>query len=64
MKRVIVVGSVAACVCLGLAAPLLAADPAVTGTVNQAPPGGKTAASNFLRLRLARHGNAGGAEQC
>lgn len=35
MKRSTIAGSVAACFCLGLAAPLLAAEPSATGTVNQ-----------------------------
>ena len=35
MKRSTLAGSVAACFCLGLAAPLLAAEPSATGTVNQ-----------------------------
>ena len=34
MKRTILAGSTAACFCLGLAGPLLAAEPSVTGTVN------------------------------
>ena len=38
MKRSTLAGSVAACFCLGLAAPLLAAEPSATGTVNQPSP--------------------------
>jgi len=44
MKRLTSVASIAACMCIGFAAPLLAADPVVTGTVNQTPAGEKTAA--------------------
>lgn len=35
MKRITLVGPAAACFCLGFAAPLLAAEPAATGTANQ-----------------------------
>jgi len=38
MKRSTLVGSVATCICLGLAAPLLAAEPQVAGTVTPPPP--------------------------
>jgi len=38
MKRLTLMGSVAAWVCLGLAAPLLAAEPAATGTAKQPAP--------------------------
>jgi sporulation protein YlmC with PRC-barrel domain len=41
MKRSILVNSMAACLCLGLAAPLLAAEPSVTGAVNQPSPNEK-----------------------
>jgi len=44
MARLTSVASIAACLCIGYAAPLLAADPVVTGTVNQTPAGEKTAA--------------------
>ncbi len=39
MKHLTLVGSAAACVCLGLAAPLLAAEPAATGAAKQQAPG-------------------------
>lgn len=39
MKRSILCSSVAACLCLGLAAPLFAAEPSGTGTANQPPSG-------------------------
>ena len=45
MKRSILVSSVASCICLGLSTPLLAAEPAVTGTVNQSPSVGKKVAA-------------------
>jgi sporulation protein YlmC with PRC-barrel domain len=38
MKRSTLVGSVATCICLGLASPLLAADPPVAGTTNTPSP--------------------------
>ncbi|HEX4112620.1 MAG TPA: PRC-barrel domain-containing protein [Stellaceae bacterium] len=43
MKRLTLVGSVAASLCLGLAAPLLAAEPAATTTVNRSAPGDQNA---------------------
>jgi sporulation protein YlmC with PRC-barrel domain len=43
MKRIAVVGF-ASCMCLGLAVPLFAADPAVTGTVSQTPASESSAA--------------------
>ena len=43
MTRSILVSSVAACICLGPAAPLLAAEPAATGTTNPPAPAEKTA---------------------
>jgi sporulation protein YlmC with PRC-barrel domain len=43
MKRVPLAGSVAACICLGLTAPLLAAEPAATATVNQSSSGDRNA---------------------
>ncbi len=45
MKRSILVSSVAACLCLGLAAPVLAAEPSVTGAVKASSPGEKTVAA-------------------
>jgi sporulation protein YlmC with PRC-barrel domain len=39
MKRSTLAGSVATCICLGLAAPLLAAEPAATTAVNRSSPG-------------------------
>lgn len=45
MKRSILAGSVAAWACLGVAAPLLAAAPPVTGTVNHPPASMKTVAA-------------------
>lgn len=44
MKRSILVSSVAACFCLGLASPLLAAEPSATGAVNAPSSGQKSAA--------------------
>jgi sporulation protein YlmC with PRC-barrel domain len=43
MKRSTLVGSVAACICLGLSAPLLAAEPAASGAANNPLPGGQSA---------------------
>ncbi len=37
MRRSILFSSVAACLCFGIAAPLLAAEPSVPGAVNQPP---------------------------
>jgi hypothetical protein len=45
MKRTILAGSTAACLCLGLAGPLLAAEPPVTGTVNHPSPGEQNVAA-------------------
>src|ERR1035437_7700519 len=45
MKRSILSGSVMALVCLGFAAPLLAAPPTATGAVNQPSPGEKKSAA-------------------
>ena len=45
MKRSTLVSSVAACFCLGLAAPLLAAEPLATGRVNQPSPSEKNASA-------------------
>jgi sporulation protein YlmC with PRC-barrel domain len=45
MKRSILAGSVTALVCLGFAAPLLAAPPTATGAVNQPSPGEKKSAA-------------------
>jgi hypothetical protein len=45
MKRSILAGSVMALVCLGFAAPLLAAPPTATGAVNQPSPGEKKSAA-------------------
>ena len=39
MKRLIFAGSAAACFCLGFVAPVLAAEPAATGTANHPSPG-------------------------
>jgi len=39
MKRATLASSLAACFCLTMAAPLLAAEPPAAGTVNQPPPG-------------------------
>lgn len=44
MKRSTLIGSVAACVCLGLATPLLAAEPSVTGSMTQPSPNATKAA--------------------
>jgi len=38
MKRSLLIGSVATCICLGLASPLLAAEPPVAGTTNTPSP--------------------------
>jgi len=53
MKRTTLAGSMAACICLGFAAPLLAAEPAttgtgpaVTGTASQSSPTDKTVSSS------------------
>ena len=43
MARLTSVASIAACMCIGFAAPVLATDPVVTGTVNQTPTGEKAA---------------------
>jgi len=45
MKRSILVSSAAACLYLGLATPLLAAEPATTGVTNPPAPAEKTAAA-------------------
>ncbi|AMN39726.1 PRC-barrel domain-containing protein [Rhodoplanes sp. Z2-YC6860] len=45
MKRSVLLSSVAACLCLGLAVPLLAAEPSATGAANQPSPGAKSAAA-------------------
>jgi len=45
MNRLTLAGSVAACLCFGLAGPLLAAEPEATGTTNQSP-GEKTGAAS------------------
>jgi sporulation protein YlmC with PRC-barrel domain len=45
MKRSTLVSSVAACFCLSLAAPLLAAEPLATGRVNQPSPSEKNASA-------------------
>jgi sporulation protein YlmC with PRC-barrel domain len=45
MKRSTLAGSAAALFCLGFATPLLAAEPAVTGTVNQSPSAGNKVAA-------------------
>ena len=45
MKRSTMAGSVAACLCLGLVAPLLAAEPAGTGATNPPAPGGSSVAA-------------------
>jgi sporulation protein YlmC with PRC-barrel domain len=45
MTRSILASSVAACICLGLATPLFAAEPTVTGTANPPAPTEKTAAA-------------------
>jgi sporulation protein YlmC with PRC-barrel domain len=45
MKRSTLLGSLTACFCLGLAAPLLAAEAPVTGTVNQPSPGERSASA-------------------
>ena len=45
MIRSILAGSAAACICLGLASPLFAAEPAANGTSNLPPPSEKAAAS-------------------
>jgi sporulation protein YlmC with PRC-barrel domain len=46
MIRSMLAGSVAACICLGLAAPLLAAEPPAPATANPAAPVENTAAAN------------------
>jgi sporulation protein YlmC with PRC-barrel domain len=53
MKRSILASSVAACFCLGLAAPLLAAQPAVTGTANQPSPSEKSSATKAAETCLS-----------
>ncbi len=45
MKRSILVSSVAACLCLGLAVPVLAAEPSAAGSVKVPSPGEKTSAA-------------------
>ncbi len=45
MRRSALTASVAACFGLGFAAPLLAAEPTATGTVNNQPANDKTAAN-------------------
>jgi sporulation protein YlmC with PRC-barrel domain len=45
MKRSTLAGSAAALFCLGFATPMLAAEPAVTGTVNQSPAAATTVAA-------------------
>jgi sporulation protein YlmC with PRC-barrel domain len=47
MKHSTLAGSVAACICLGLSAPLLAAEPAAT-TVNQSSPGEQNASTSTI----------------
>jgi sporulation protein YlmC with PRC-barrel domain len=51
MKRSTLVSSVAACFCLSLAAPLLAAEPLATGTVNQPSPSNVSAETCLSDLR-------------
>ena len=45
MKRAILIGSMAAGLCLGVAAPVLAAQPALTGPVADGPSFGKNAST-------------------